>query len=223
MFTNTTLNSDPHEAALAGLAASLPDDRSSLLDTARNALAAFHEAVMAGDTVGIEAHRLRFDAVALKLNGGTLFGSLDTGNPEAGGVLAHTHCQAAPGTVPMWGQRGAFLLEHRGMRAVVMVGEGFGLHQLAFVFHAVDVDAPFISETGFRSHFHRLALRRTVEDIAREVFSELLTKGRHPIKPDYRDGCADLLQRWPWLDLQVVQTTAPLTFEDARGQIGFAF
>ena len=57
--------------------------------------------------------------------------------------------------MPLWGQSGEFLVDVEGIRAVVrMEGRGFSwMHH--FEFHAIDADTPFISETGYRSHFAR--------------------------------------------------------------------
>ena len=55
---------------------------------------------------------------------------------------------------PLWGQRGQFLVADGDMRALVEYEAGYGGPLGAhFQFHVIDLDRPFISETGYRSHF----------------------------------------------------------------------
>lgn len=63
---------------------------------------------------------------------------------------------AEPGTVPLWGQEGEFVIEVTGMRVRIemdgMFGIGAGFSPwMNFSAHAVDWDKPFLSETGYRS------------------------------------------------------------------------
>jgi N6-adenosine-specific RNA methylase IME4 len=55
---------------------------------------------------------------------------------------------AADGAVPLLGQAGRFLIEVEGCRIDLHCG---GLFGLGFGAHVVDLDRPFISETGYRS------------------------------------------------------------------------
>ncbi len=72
-------------------------------------------------------------------------------------------CQAGTGKVPKWGQKGAFVVVVDGMHVLVEFGS-LGSHgTIQFSFHAVDSDAWFISETGYRSHSDDLRFSLTVE------------------------------------------------------------
>ena len=89
--------------------------------------------------------------------------AMDEATPEAGerGYLAHEKAPgcilkrrtaAKPGKVPLWGQLGSFVLEASGMRVRIETRGLFGVCGFAsFNAHAVDLDRPFLSETGFRS------------------------------------------------------------------------
>ncbi|MEO9230384.1 MAG: hypothetical protein ABI216_15770 [Devosia sp.] len=209
------------ELQAATLAATLPDDCSALLAVAAGAVAALHGAILAGDEAAAKAQARRYDAVVWKLNGGGFFGcrSLD---PEAGGNLAEAHCRAAPGTVPMWGQYGEFLIEVSGIRAVVEVCSGFGRLCVGLNFYAVDVAAPFISETGLGSHFDTVRGGHTVEDVARAAFTGYLAQKRRRIAPEYRERLA-APGRWSWIEDEAGEAGAGRSYEEADGQIGFSF
>jgi hypothetical protein len=112
-----------------------------------------HAAMLAADGEKVMALRREAKFLARKLNGG------DTGiladEDSAGNVLTRKTA-AEPGTVPLWGQEGVFIIEVKGMRAGIElegmfgIGSGFGFWP-GFAAHAADYLYPFISETGFRS------------------------------------------------------------------------
>lgn len=112
-----------------------------------------HGAMLDGD-VG-EIMRLREEAhdLACKLNGG------DPGilaHEDAPGRVLERETAAAPGTAPLWGQRGAFIITVDAMRARIELEGIFGnaaqfYYWPGFAAHAVDVDRPFLSATGYRS------------------------------------------------------------------------
>jgi hypothetical protein len=108
-----------------------------------------HDAVLAGDVAELDATHDGYEALVYVLNGNTLFGSMADEN-SAGHVLARA-VAATPGQVPRWGQMGEFLLEVDGMRIRVKVREGLGNHH-SIDLNAVDLDKPFLSETGYRHH-----------------------------------------------------------------------
>jgi hypothetical protein len=205
----------------ASLAATLPTDRAGLLAAALDAVNAMHAAVLASDEKAADAAADRYDAAVWKLNGGTFVGSRHVENPDAAGYLVERHCRAAPGAVPMWGQRGEFLITVSGVRAVVEVGDGFGRFRIGFAFHVVDADKPFISETGYKSHFETTKGGRTVEQVAIAVFSAHLAEGRRMLAPEYRERFAAEPCR-PWL-APVPATPADLAFEEPGGQLAFGF
>ena len=210
----------------AAMAASLPDGRDALLDVAAAAVSGLHEAVLNGADLVVEVADDRYNAAIWKLNGGTFFGC--QGDADAAGKVIERHCQAVAGEVPMWGQVGEFLLEVGGVRAVVEVADGFGsLTNRHFSFHAVDLDGPFVSETGYRSHFDRARARMTVDQVAGAIFADLLRAHRRYLEPDSQNRLAAKPLR-PWLaELEPPARHVPAVAEDWRkpGELppGFAW
>lgn len=188
------------DEAVADLAVDLPEDRAGLLAIAVEAVAACHAAVLASDGAAAEAASNRYDATIWKLNGGTYQGCKDGGNPEAVGMLIKRHCRATlPGAVPMWGQTGEFLVVVDGVRCLVEFGDGIGsLIDCHFAFHAVDLDGPFISETGYRSHFDGAQGGQTVEEAAAVIFAAFLKRHRRYLTAEAQNRLAKQPVR-PWL------------------------
>lgn len=209
------------DAKVMQLAAVLPDAEPALFDVAKQAVVGLDAAVCAGDDSALALAMARYDAVVWKLNGGTLFGC--AGGPDAAAAVVGRHCAAAPGAVPLWGQSGEFLVEVEGIRAVVrMEGRGFSwMHH--FEFHAIDADTPFISETGYRSHFARPVGECTVDEAAALHLRAILAeKGRVMIEAERRAEIA-ARERFPW-----VWTVSPVpavvsAYVEQGGQFAFAF
>ena len=179
----------------AELAASMPDDQAALLDVAMASVDDLHAAAIGGDQKATRAAADRYEATVWKLNGGTFFGCMADVN--APGHLVERHCRAVPGEVPKWGQSGDFLIEVEGIRAMVEFGDGMSLLHTEFIFHAVDLDKPFISETGYRCHYDDIYLRQCVDEAAAAVFAAYLKDKKHPIDEEYRDRLAKgLLPAW---------------------------
>jgi hypothetical protein len=112
-----------------------------------------HAAMLAGNID--ETMRLRGEAgrLALKLNGGKP-GIL--AGPEAPGSTLERESAAVPGTVPLWGQVGSFVIEHEGMPVRIEIDGVFGIgtrygYWPGFSAHVVDAGRPFLSETGYCS------------------------------------------------------------------------
>ncbi len=137
-----------------------------------------------------EAHKL-----ALRLNGGEP--GIIAGDDAPGCVLA-CETAATPGTVPLWGQTGDFVIAVDGMRVrieqdgIFGIGCGFS-YWPGFSAHAVDPDRPFLSETGYRSFLGIHAEPEpglTPDAFAREIIAayvERELKGRPvPIESRYR-------------------------------------
>jgi hypothetical protein len=115
----------------------------------RGLLRRHHAAVLAGDEAG--AKRLQEEArlLALKLNGGERGYLADENAP---GCILQRRTAARSGKVPLWGQFGSFLVEACGMRVRIETRGLYGVCGYgSFNAHAVDLDRPFLSETGFRS------------------------------------------------------------------------
>lgn len=176
---------------IAALAASLPDDRSTLLDVAAEAVKGLHEAVLNGANLVIEVANDRYNAAVWKLNGGTFFACQS--DDDAAGRVIERHCRAVPGDVPMWGQTGEFLIEVSGVRAVVDVSPQSSLINCHFAFQAVDLDSPFVSGTGYRSHYDTARRHTTVDQVARNIMVTLLAEKKKlvMIEDHYRDRLAE--------------------------------
>lgn len=183
---------------MVALAEELPDERAELLAASLKAVHALHAAVLESDGAAAEDASDRYDAVIWKLNGGTFFASRDCRNLDAPGHVVERHCAARPGDVPMWGQVGEFLILVDDIESVVEVRGDFGLFRAGFDFHAVDPTAPYISETGFKSHWDTASGGRTVDQVAAEAFTQYLRAGRRRLERRYR-GRLDLDRKWPWL------------------------
>lgn len=176
---------DTRDEKAAELAADLPSESAELLAVALVAVGELHAAVLASDGAGAERAADRYDAAVWKLNGGTFFGSM--GDECAAGCVIERHCRAMPGSVPMWGQGGEFLIAVDGIRALVEFEAGFGLMHSHFQFHAVDLDRSFISQTGYRSHFDTAQGGMTVDQVATAIFRAYLAEQKRPLMLDAAD------------------------------------
>lgn len=186
---------DRHEAA-AAVAVSLPDGRDALLASAVGAVADLHQAIIEGDGGKAALASLRYEAVVWKLNGGTHFAC--NADEKSAGRVVERHCRALPGTVPMWGQRGDFLVTVDGVRCRVEFGDGFGPGTSChYAFHVVDLDGPFFSETGYRSHFDSAQCGQTVDAAASAIIAGFLKKHRCYLGADVRQRLAqEALPTW---------------------------
>jgi len=204
---------------MAELAASMPSDLDGLLAVARASVDELHAGVMACDDAAVELATNRYDAVTWKLNGGTFLGC--QADQDAAGCVIDRHCSAAPGDVPCWGQAGQFLIEVEGLRALVDYSGACSLLGCHFAFTAVDLDRPFVSETGYRSHFDDLGDLNggvTVDAKAAAIFADYLKKGRPPrIKQESRKALASYaLPTWT-ADLVPQPCREPATVDVPKG------
>ncbi|MFJ7111267.1 KlcB family protein [Pseudomonas sp. NPDC098740] len=139
----------------------------------------YHDAVLAGHVEVLDQMESAYGALVYKLNGETMMGCMADAD-SAGHVLARA-VAARPGQVPRWGQAGEFLLEVEGVRVwVVMTDDMLGNHR-ACDLHAVDLDKPFISETGYRSAGLTVtsSLGDTVDQSARRMVLDVMkSEGR---------------------------------------------
>nr|BCU00952.1 hypothetical protein [uncultured bacterium] len=186
------------EAIAAAFAASMPADRDELLTLAVAAVVEVDAAIMRGDGAAAELAADKYAAVIWKMNGGTHVGSMV--DDDAPGRVVERHCAAVPGEVPLWGQRGQFLVEREGVRALVEYEAGYGGPLGAhFQFYALDLDKPFISETGYRSNFATAQGCMTVDEVAGGILAAMLAEKKRPvmIQDSYRDRLAgDALPSW---------------------------
>ncbi len=133
-----------------------PTDEAELLLMATSLLRDYDLAIRNGDAESQREAAEGYEAVVQRLNGGTRFGS------SAWAEKVAEHCAAPDGALPMWGQQGRFLIQGPGFRSIVVAKGGMG-HSSSLDFYAVDVDAPYISNTGYRSHFARPELGQTFQ------------------------------------------------------------
>lgn len=133
--------------------AHLPEDWEDALAFHRDQIDRHHAAMLACDfktalTIREEAHLL-----ARKLNGGAPGILADRNAP---GCRLARAAKALDGSVPLWGQDGTFTLKAAGCAVRVEMKGLFGIcatssNYLGFSVRAVERDAPFFSETGYRS------------------------------------------------------------------------
>jgi hypothetical protein len=198
----------------------LPDGETALIEEGRRALLAYHRATLANDSTAAGAARVRYHAIAVKLNGGSSQGMLvKWGKRDAGlggAVRLEEVLAAVPGKIPMHGQLGKFILSVSGCRAIISITGGL-LHDQyhrSVEVRALDWDRPFISNTGFLSTsmdepepgetVKHLALRMIKEEIGTQVNwtngrrvprkkgLEKITKGGgHHVAVYYCDDCYD--------------------------------
>ena len=176
--------------------AHLPGTFDEALPFYRELIERNHAAMLAADV--IETMRLHDEAhkLALRLNGGEP-GIIAHDN--APGYVLERGTAADPGTVPLWGQTGDFIITVGAMRVRIelegMFGIGCGISFWpGFSAHAVDYDRPFLSPTGYRSFLGIHADPQpglTPDAFTREVidaYVERELKGKLlPIAPRYRD------------------------------------
>lgn len=174
-----------HERKLEDATRHLPATVADALPFFAELLEEHHAAMLAGQVDEAmfcreEAHRL-----AVKLNGGKA-GILADKDSSPGYVLAR-ETAAAPGVVPLWGQKGSFVVTAAGARVRIEMDGVFGIcatsgFWLGFSAHAVDFERPFISETGYRSFLGIHA--EPVPGIAPDAFAEKVITAhvRHEMK-----------------------------------------
>lgn len=169
----------------AEIASGLPEGESELLEQARQAVLMLNTAVLSADSAGADTAAQLYDAVRYKLNGNT-FRACSVGNPSVTQRI-EAYCAAEPGTVPMWGQCGEFLLDMGTYRLWVTCNMTFGMQMPHMEFHAVDLNRPFLSESGYRSNFISFVGRNTVDEAARAIAA---TMAPRKITDEGRNSCA---------------------------------
>lgn len=170
-------------ALVAELANVLPEQFAGI---AMQCAEKYHDAVLAGHVEVLDQMESAYSALVYKLNGETMLGCM--ADAESSGHVLACAVAAKPGQVPCWGQAGEFLLEVEGVRVwVVMKHDMLGNHR-ACDLHAVDLDKPFISETGYRSAGLTVtsSIGETVDQAARRMVLEVIqSEGKlKPIKAD---------------------------------------
>ena len=144
---------DNETRQIARACAHLPRTFDEALPFFRKLIDRHHAAMLAGDAATAMQLREEADLLATKLNNfepGIIAGK------DAPGCVLERLTRAPTGQVPLWGQSGSFEIESAGMRVRIEMDGVFGIaanvyHWLGFAAHAVAVDRPFLSATGFRS------------------------------------------------------------------------
>lgn len=189
------------------------------IHTAKQIARQFDAAIRANENDAAQKASQDFRALIVSANGDK--GEFGIFAPDGAGTMLTAALAAKDGDIPHWGQNGSFVLETDYGR--VLVGFTCPLDICSrFEFKAIDLDLPFIFETGFRSHFYAEWPPMSVEDAARIIFDQYAKAGKLTnIDPKYRQH---RLERMP----DFVQTTnrdfhGVLTKTDSTGQIGFQF
>ncbi|PQO22463.1 hypothetical protein C2I36_13030 [Rhodobacteraceae bacterium WD3A24] len=133
--------------------AHLPGAMDEAIPFYRGLFAAHHAAMMEADVDEVMALREEAHKLALRLNNGAP--GIIAGE-DAPGCVLESKTAADPGSVPLWGQAATFEITVRGMPVRIELDGMFGIgapcvYWPGFAAHAVDYDAPFVSETGYRS------------------------------------------------------------------------
>ena len=120
------------------------------LAVARQVLEAYDAAIRSGNTDEAERQAGHLRNLAIDLNGGTSRGMA----VDNGGLVQLDRALRATDTLPMWGQSGMFtvVLQAGCLVRVEYAGLTRGTAHHCFGAHVVEVDKPFLSETGYR-HF----------------------------------------------------------------------
>jgi hypothetical protein len=158
---------------------SIPDDQQAALLKAYDAVCIIHATIICNDNTPLrEQNIILHRAIEWKLNGGTLSGSRK--DQSSAGYLIENYCRCTPGVIPMWSQRGEFVITLKGIQVIVKHTPSFfaSTDQVKinshFEFIAVSKDEPFISETGYRSHFDNIYPGKCVDEAAVIIFSSYL-------------------------------------------------
>jgi hypothetical protein len=176
--------------------AHLPSDIEQGIAHYRGMLEQHNAAMLAGDEKGAVAVQKEAVRLAVKLNDGEA-GIL--GGPDAPGYVLMNGTAAAPGTVPIWGQKGDFDIKvgdtpvHIRMDGMLGIGRHCAIWP-GFDATVVEPDKPFLSETGYRSFIGvhaKLVPGLTPDAFAREVIASYVKgecKGKlRSVKQEYRE------------------------------------
>ncbi len=189
-----------HARAFERSTGHLPGTFPEALPYYRALLDKHHAAMLAADVDETMRLRKEADNLALRLNHG------DPGilaGPDAPGCALARETAAAPGSVPLWGQKGSFIVTVSGARVRIEMDGIFGIgasfaYWPGFSAHAIDRDRPFISQTGYRSFLgiHADAVPDMMPDafvakvLAAHVAKEL-KGGLVAIAPSYRERAGE--------------------------------
>lgn len=171
--------SSPRDLAVE-VALTLPTDRDALLRIGEQALIAYDDAIRRDRPKAADEARTLFGAAVYRLNGDTFFASY--GGPEAAGYILANYGAAPPGQPMRWAQKGVMRVETDGMIAALECGGGFSLG-LAYSWHAIDLDAPFFSNTGYLSYLSAPIIWGASLEEAAVIWMRALIKAERKVAP----------------------------------------
>ena len=103
---------------------SIPDDQQTALLKAYEAVRIIHATIICNDNIPLrEQNIILHRAIEWKLNGGTLSGSRK--DQSSAGYLIENYCRCTPGVIPMWSQRGEFVITLKGIQVIVKYTPSF--------------------------------------------------------------------------------------------------
>jgi hypothetical protein len=189
------------------------------IQTANHIAREFDAAVRANDGDAAQKAAQDFNTLIVAANGEK--GSFGSFAQDGAGTAITAALAAKDGQVPHWGQNGLFVLETRHGRALVDFTCPLDTCS-SFGFIAIDLGLPFISETGFRSHFYAEWPPVSVQEAAAAIFckyaeDEVMTN----IEIEYRQRRATSLPDFVQASCTTFQGV--LTETNNTGQIGFQF
>jgi hypothetical protein len=189
------------------------------IQTANHIAREFDAAVRANDGAAAQKAAQDFNTVIVAANGEK--GSFGSFAEDGAGTAITAALAAKDGQVPHWGQNGLFVLETRHGR--VLVDFTCPLDTCSsFGFIAIDLGLPFISETGFRSHFYAEWPPVSVQEAAAAIFCKYAEdEAMTNIEIEYRQRRATSLPDFVQASCTTFQGV--LTETNNTGQIGFQF
>jgi len=179
----------------------------------------FDTAIRANDGDAASAAAQSFRSLIVATNGEK--GSFGGFAEDGAGTAITAALMADAGQIPHWGQNGLFVLETRHGRALVDFTCPLDVCS-SFGFTAIDLGLPFISETGYRSHFYTEWPPLSVKEAAAAIFrryaeAEKLTN----IEIEYRQRRSNSMPDFARPSCTSFQGVPTQT--DNKGQIGFQF
>lgn len=170
------------ESLYAVLSAGMPDDLDLLKADYRQALTRFDAALVRGAKEVAGDLKLTMKAILWHANGKTRQGMAVNDRP----VAVRDSAKPAPGTVPMWGQSGAFAIEVGGLPAIVKV-DSFYWGGPKFEFHPVRFDLQWPGGSWFSASSRYDAVDGSVTTLAERYLAEAVARHKAKIKQHSSD------------------------------------
>ena len=179
----------------------------------------FENAVRTNDGDSASTAARSFRSLIAATNGEN--GSFGSFAEDGAGTAITAALMAEAGLVPHWGQNGLFVLETRHGRALVDFTCPLDVCS-SFGFTAIDLGLPFISETGYRSHFYTEWPPLSVKEAAAAIFCQYAEAEKMTnIEIEYRQRRSNSMPDFARSSCTSFQGVPTQT--DNKGQIGFQF